>query len=50
LLSKSEVWNSAAILATTFQFQPSEIDNLDIDELIQWGKLALDQYKAANPG
>ncbi|NOT66679.1 MAG: GpE family phage tail protein [Methylotenera sp.] len=38
----------AGLLARWFRFQPSEIDALEIDELVEWVELAKTQIKAEN--
>lgn len=41
-----DLWAAAALLARWFRFQPSEIDALDVDDLLTWCRLAADQIKA----
>ena len=38
----------AALLARWFRFQPSEIDDLTIDELLDWCKSAGEQIDAVS--
>lgn len=44
------LWAAAALLAKWFGFQPSEIDGLDIDELLEWVHQANGQIRESSEG
>ncbi len=37
-----------ALLARWFRFQPSELDEMDTDDLLKWCELAAEQIEAHN--
>ncbi|MEX3690086.1 hypothetical protein AB3X91_03525 [Paraburkholderia sp. BR14263] len=43
-----EIKKLSGLLAKWFRFQPSEIDDLTIDEFIGWCETACEQIDAAN--
>ncbi|MBO1856851.1 GpE family phage tail protein [Burkholderia cenocepacia] len=43
----SQLQEIAGLLARWFRFQPSEIDDLSVDELLDWAKTAGAQIDAA---
>lgn len=40
------LWAASALLARWFRFQPSEIDALEVEELMRWVKEAERQIRA----
>ena len=36
--SQFDLWNGMAMIAKTYHFQPSEIDELELPEFIEWLK------------
>jgi len=44
-IDPAEVWKGAGLLARWFRFQPSEIEGLEVDDFLQWCRLAAEQIK-----
>ncbi len=44
-MSLAELWQGAALLARWFRFAPSEIENLSLEDFVQWLRLAQGKIK-----
>ncbi|TXF11995.1 GpE family phage tail protein [Pelomicrobium methylotrophicum] len=44
------MWAAAGLLARWFRFQPSEIDGLEVDDLLAWVKEASRQIRDEGRG
>jgi hypothetical protein len=42
-IAESDLWRAAGLLARWFRFQPSEIDDLTVDEFKRWVEVASEQ-------